>query len=342
MEEVQPMQAGDGMPRAAPPTTRPVAPPAAGPVPGPGLVTAPPAGPATPPATGPAASPFNAPAAPPTAPHAETQEQPGPLTAPEPPPFVFALGQVAPRFPSLALEKEFRQIAGRGENEGLTDREALHSVLRDRGNRYLVRQICWVFLVEGLETYLLSPRDPADFDLLVEAVRAAPDRGDVDVVIGERGPVAPPEACNGLTVPLVAFDQIYSFERDTFIESIPRPEGQNQKEAARFEAAARELFDRVMQLADNAGALDEHRALNYLAVRYPAIYAKTTEAFSRNASLTGVEVRPSRLSGQRKVLDVIFSFTSRETDVTEKYFARVDVTEKFPFLVTRLAEFYER
>jgi hypothetical protein len=28
-----------------------------------------------------------------------------------------------------------------------------------------------------------------------------------------------------------------------------------------------------MQLTDNAGATDEHRALNYLAMRYPAIYA---------------------------------------------------------------------
>jgi hypothetical protein len=97
-----------------------------------------------------------------------------------------------------------------------------------------------------------------------------------------------------------------------------------------------------MQLADNAGALDEHRALNYLAVRYPGIYATTADAFRRNASLSEVEVRPSRLSGSRKILDVVFSYRNRETDVTEKYFVRVDVTEKFPFLHTRMAPFYER
>ena len=45
-----------------------------------------------------------------------------------------------------------------------------------------------------------------------------------------------------------------------------------------------------MQMADNAGATDEHRALNYLAVRYQAIYANAAEAFGRNASLTGVDV----------------------------------------------------
>jgi len=263
-------------------------------------------------------------------------------TAPEPPPFVFALGRIEPRFPSLGVEKEFAQVLGRGDNGGLTDREALHAVLNERGNRYLVRQLCWVFLIEGLETYIVGPRDPGDFELLVEAVRAAPDRGDVDVVIGERGPVAPADACNGLTLPLVAFDQLYSFDRDSLIESLPRPQEQTENEGDRFEAAARELFDRVMQLTDNTGSLDEHRALNYLAVRYPGIYAATAEAFGRNESLTGVEVRPSRLSGQRKVFDVILSYTSRQTDVTDKRFVRVDVTEKFPFLVSRLAPFYER
>lgn len=31
---------------------------------------------------------------------------------------------------------------------------------------------------------------------------------------------------------------------------------------------------RIVQIADNAGATDEHRALNYLVVRYPRIYEK--------------------------------------------------------------------
>jgi len=198
----------------------------------------------------------------------------------------------------------------------MTDRQALQSVLADGANRYLVRQMCWVFLIEGLETYILIPRYTADFDLLVDAVRSEPDRGDVDIVIGEQGPMAPPAVCGGLAIPMVAFDQLYSFDRDSLIASIPRRESAGEgAEEEGFQAAARELFDRVMQLADNAGALDEHRALNYLATRYPAIYATTAEAFERNQSLAGVDVRPSRLSGARKIVDVIFSYTSRETDL---------------------------
>ena len=106
--------------------------------------------------------------------------------------------------------------------------------------------------------------------------------------------------------------------------------------------AAEELFYRIIQMADNTGGTDEHRALNYLAVRYQEIYKRTAEAFAANSSLTSVEIKPSRLSGVRKIFDVIFSFTNRQTDVIEKYFVRVDVTEEFPFLVTKMSSYYDR
>ncbi|MBV8539429.1 MAG: hypothetical protein JO268_02510 [Pseudonocardiales bacterium] len=255
------------------------------------------------------------------------------------PSYVYALGRVQARFPSLAVEKEFAQVAAHTKVEGLTDRETVYSVLSQRANRYLARQMCWVFTVEELESCVLLPRDPGDFDLLVDTVRPAPRATDVDIVIGTRGPMAPPELSGGLTVPLVMFDQIYSFDVDSLINSIPRTEGIS---AERFGVVAEELFSRIQQLADNTGSSDEDRALNYLAVRYPIIYTHAAESFGRNRSLTELVARPSRLSGARKIVDVIFSFTHRETDVTEKQFARVDVTERFPFLITKLSPYYER
>ena len=251
--------------------------------------------------------------------------------------YVYALGRIEPRFPRLSVEKEFAQATGRAETVNLTDRQALRQVLEQ--NRYLVKQLCWVMTVGGLETYIIVPRDPTDWSLLVETLRPNPQPGDVDLSVGMRGPLAPPEMCNGLLVPIVAFDQLYSFDRDSLIGSIPRPE---RVSAERFREAAAEVFDRIMQLTDNAGATDEHRALNYLTVRYPAIYAAVAQAQGRNCSLTAVDVRPSPLSGVRNIVEVIFSFTDRATDVVEKQFLRVDVTEEFPFLVTRLSPYYDR
>ncbi len=254
--------------------------------------------------------------------------------------YVYALGRIQPRFPNQSLEKEYAQIIGRAaDTAGQTDPQAMQSTLGKRENRYLVRQLCWVLTIEGIETYILQARDPADFDLLVDALRPSPRPTDVDIVVGVRGPIAPPLLCNGLMIPIVIFDQIYSFDVDGLIKSIPRPEGVRESQ---FKSTAEDLLFRIMQLADNAGATDEHRALNYLSVRYSAIYAHTAEMHGKNFSLSAVEVRPSRLSGTRKIVDVIFSYTNRNTDVTEKYFVRVDVTEEFPFLVTRLSPFYER
>jgi len=253
--------------------------------------------------------------------------------------YVYAIGQVVARFPTVAAEKEFAQATGRTETAGKTDQQTLHAVLSQRENRYLARQLCWVLAIQGLDTYLLTPRDPADIDLLLDAIRPDPNPNDLDVVIGLRGPIAPPEMCNGLMVPIVAFDQIYSFDRGALIKAIPKPE---KTTAAQFGPAAEELFSRIMQMTDNAGATDEHRALNYLAMRYPAIYAKAAEQFGQSCSLTGVDVQPSPLSNSRTIVDIIFAYTNRNTDFTEKFFVRCDVTEEFPFLVKKMSAYYDR
>src|SRR5215470_2495460 len=167
--------------------------------------------------------------------------------------YVYSLTKIEPRFPRLSIEKEFAQATGRAETANLTDRQALQRVLEQ--NRYLVKQLCWVMTVGGLETYIVTPRDPTDANLLVETLRPNPRPGDVDLVVGMLGPLAPPEMCNGLVVPIVVFDQLYSFDRDSLIASIPRPDN---VPAERFGEAAAEVFDRVMQITDNAGATDEH------------------------------------------------------------------------------------
>lgn len=255
------------------------------------------------------------------------------------PSFVYAIGRIEARFPRPDVEKEFAQATGRADTAGLSDRQATQEVLSQRQNRYLARQLCWVMTIEGFETYILTPRDPLDLDLLVGALRPTPSPMDLDCVIGVLGPIAPAEVCNGLMVPIVVFDQIYSFDRDALIQAIPRPEGFPEQD---FSPAAAELFDRIMQMTDNAGATDGYRALNYIAVRYPAIYAAAAEEFGRDASLSAVDVQPSPLSWVRNVVDVIFSYTNRNTDVTEKSSVSVDVTGEFPYLIKRLSPYYDR
>jgi hypothetical protein len=259
-------------------------------------------------------------------------------SSPAYPSFVYALGKVEPRYPRISVEKEVAQVAKQISTEGLTDAQVLKKVLSDPLGRFLARLICWVFRIEDQETFILHPRDPLDFSLLVASLRDAPRPTDLDAVIGVRGRHAPTDMCNGLSVPVVTFDQLYHFDRDSLVKAIPRSE---KTPAKPFDQAAEALLDRILRMTGNTGDTDEYRALNYLAVRYPAIYTTTAEALERDSTLSNVQVRPSRLSNNRKILDVIFSYRNRKTDVVEKFYTRVDATEEFLFLITPMSQYYD-
>jgi hypothetical protein len=123
------------------------------------------------------------------------------------------------------------------------------------------------------------------------------------------------------------------------MKAIPKRKGESEDQ---FKKTSEALFNNIIQVADNAGATDEHRAINYLAVRYDEIYHRTQAAQDENYSFTGVDVRPSRLGGTRKIVDVICSYENRANRAIQKWFVRVDVTEEFPFLVSPMQQYFER
>ena len=141
-------------------------------------------------------------------------------------------------------------------------------------------------------------------------------------------------------VPIVAFDQIYTFSKDALIEAIPRPEG---IPAARFGPAARELFETIMQMTDNAGATDENRALNYLSVRYPANLRPGGRSLCRQsrADRRGCPALVADRHTQRRRGDLLVH-PPHHWSYPEKSFVRVDVTDEFPYLVTKMSPYYDR
>jgi PatG C-terminal len=191
--------------------------------------------------------------------------------------------------------------------------------------------------ISGRDAYIIRPHNPADFELLAEAVDRAILLTDLEIIVGVKGPIAGPEICNGLMVPLVEFDELFSLDRDSLIKSIPRPK---RIRAKAFLSVAEALVDQIIGKTQNAGPTDEERALNYLAVRYPTIYANAAEAHSRGFFLETIEVlRSHSFREDRKIIDVVLTYTNRNTHRSEKFFVRVDVTEKFPFLVTNLSPY---
>ena len=118
----------------------------------------------------------------------------------------------------------------------------------------------------GLGHVSYLPRDICDFDLLIKAIRPAENHDDVDVVIGDCGPIATPEMCNGLAIPLVLFDNLYSFALpDSPGTSRIRPRSQRGISPQR-----RGNCSTGSSRCPTTTA--EHRALNYCVVRHPKMY----------------------------------------------------------------------
>ncbi|MER8236479.1 hypothetical protein ACIRQY_22580 [Streptomyces sp. NPDC101490] len=250
------------------------------------------------------------------------------------PAFVYAIGQLGCRFPDPGVEKEFAQVAGRTDTRGRTDNEALREVVDRPENRYLARQLLYVFSVRGVETYVARPRFPEDYDKLIDAVRPHPTPLDLDVLIGVRGPLPTPSEYAAGRLPLVEFDQLYSFDRASLVDAVRKPKDMPAK---RFRTTADEVLSKLLAVADNAGATHEDRAANYVACRYAAVYVRTFEALAADSALTSIEVRPAVVGGERGVMNFTLSFTRRGTDLTERWSALVNTQFLYPYLMTPLS-----
>lgn len=250
-------------------------------------------------------------------------------------PFVYVIGNIQPHYPSLSVEKEVAQAIGRVPSGKQTDRQVLQSALADPKNAYLVRELCWVLSVQGIERYILVPAVPTDYELLVEAYSANPDS--LFVVIGVQGPIAGPQVCNGLQVPILVFDLVYALSKDSITKSLPKPPA--GVDANLYTAAAGEVFDRVTQLAGNDGR-GHFAAINYLIARSPSIYNAVAIANASNSSLVSIEAKRSPLaSPSRDIADVVITFMDRTSGVCTRQAATVQLG-KYPFLLQPLAPYY--
>lgn len=238
--------------------------------------------------------------------------------------WVYVIGDVDLRYPNLAVEKEAIGAMARANTTGLSNDAALQKVLGVPGNAYLVREMCWVLLVQEVETYILIPRYPQDYPMLVEAAKS-----EVSAVIGTLGPIANPDVCNGLTVPFLIFDMIYSFDKAGLVADMPLPEG---ADAAKFRATATDIFNQVAQLISNGTGME--RALAYLLVKDPKLYHVIADAYNRNAQLTTVELKAAPVTSTQNLVDVIVRTQNRTTGVPTSVYARLALAAKLPYVVT--------
>jgi hypothetical protein len=248
--------------------------------------------------------------------------------------FVYALGRLDVRFPSVGFEREFQQRSARSAGDATGPRgPRLRQVLESNG--HLARRMCYLLMIGGAPAYVVAP---AASYMLPEVMNAVERIGREDswcLVIGRRGPITSPGSCGGVMAPIVACDQIYAFSGDEWYGSL---EGQLEpvftaKRVTRkdFGPLARDLFSQVVQSTENLGASDAHRAVNYLLMQHPGLFLAAAERAGKQR-LDRIETKTIHGLGLRRLVGVVVSFVDPVTGVAERLFTRVDVTEEWPFV----------
>lgn len=256
----------------------------------------------------------------------------------EEPGYLYAIGTLSPVFPSESLRMEFNQIVGRIATVA-PDNQLIVEVLSQGEYLYLARELCWIFSIQGVDAYLVRPRS---FPELLEFIQyLVPNAGEnrYATVVGPRGGIAGPEVCAGLQLPMALANQFYHFTYKEMVEHIVA--------AAKVKAdVAESMLSQMLQLADNAGDTDEHRAINYLTLRYMGVYEMAANMLKPDGSppgvfsLKGVIARPANVQGTRRLIDVIFQYEERSSRERIQWYCRVDVSGQFPFLVSTLSPYY--
>lgn len=268
------------------------------------------------------------------------------------PRYVWAYGKITTRFPDECISREYQLAIQRLDTKGLSDTQVKYEVLKKPENRYLLRKICWVLQVTGIDTYILLPTDIQDYGQLVEAINpeviyAQPKAGPlVNIIIGTRGPIANPSMCNCLPLPIVTYDRIFTFNILEMINKVVEELTSKAKEERTFMADEEKAFrettfdifsDIVFSTSDNVGGTDEHRAINFMLTD-PNVYRSVRDALDDDNWLESINARPARVSGIRTMIDVIFTYKNRKTNAIYEEFIRVDVTCEFPFIVSELRQ----
>lgn len=251
--------------------------------------------------------------------------------------FVYAIGRLDVRFPSLGIEREYQQrerALGALEDLQALPRTARLRAVLDRFP-HLALRMGYVFLVGGTPVYAVAPAGGHLRESLFAALAQADEKGHHTVLIGRVTGFGSAPTYGGLLLTAVTADQLYDFGLDAWSQGLAATAQAALKarkiDADRFDGVARSMFRELSSTPDNLGGTDGHRALNYLLVQHPGLFLAAAER--RDHVLDHVETRVvPNASGRRHVL-VVLTFLDRTTGVPERLYTSVDVTEEWPFVV---------
>jgi len=248
--------------------------------------------------------------------------------------YLYAIGHLDVRFPSLAIEREYQQRERAIPDLPQHPRNArLLAVLQK--NPHLSMRVSYILLIGGTPVFALTPSSGFLKDAFFKALEHSHEAEHFCAVIGRVGGFTDPASYGGLLLTLVAVDQLYPFAASEWVKGlkeVAKPALQSRKiEASGFQTVSQGIFREVMNMPDNIGMTDGHRALNYLLLQHPGMFLAAAERSGH--LLDRIETRVMQGVGGRRHVAVILSFLDRATNVPERVYCTVDITEEWPFVV---------
>jgi hypothetical protein len=251
---------------------------------------------------------------------------------------IYAIGRIRHYFPSKDVEKQYQQLLPSPFPSNLTtEDQRIQYVLQQ--NPFLAREMGWAFAVEDVHIYSLIAASTIELNAFIASiVPSTPGTAPFDVIVG----MQEPNLSGGL--PGVTVNWTFQFTVPELAQTVNAKLTSQKVHSLPSLSQITEIFDNLLQLANNTGDADEHRALNYVSVNYPDVYVPQSTGMSNPSSsyFLGVDTRHSALGGDRAIIDVILNYRDSANGLTSSYFTSVDVTGQFPFLVTRLQPYFER
>ena len=248
--------------------------------------------------------------------------------------FVYALGKLDVRYPSIGFEREFQQRSAQLRTDATSPRGVrLRHVLESNG--HLARRMCYLLMIGGTPAYVIAPAGSYMFPEVMNAVAGVGQEDTWCLIIGRRGSINSPGSCGGIVAPVVVCDQLYAFSGADWYHSLEdrlEPVFAAKRVTRKdFGPMALELFSQVVQSTENLGASDAHRAVNYLLMQHPGLFLAAAERVGKQR-LDRIDTRTIHGLGLRRLVGVIATFVDPVTGVAERLFTRVDVTEEWPFV----------
>jgi len=274
---------------------------------------------------------------------------------PKSPTYVNAIGRIDYAYrPDVELEVLQARIA-EGIPSDVTDREGLHRLLSgDLKNQYfyLASEVCWLLKIANMPSYILIPADPRFYDLFVASLAYPPGRPFdlitnqpvIDNIVGEKGPIG---KCNSLPLPLLKVDKARTILLEDVRKNVTYIADKAFKSGMGF--TQDEYRDSVMSVvnkmieivSENEGASDGQRAIAALVFGSASLPTEVAIIQRKEGViLENVIASPTKMIGNSKIVTVVITFKSKDVGYhISQYAIAVDVTNKFPFMVSPFKEY---